>query len=478
MKHIFFNQNNTAAFTNIYQDVFTRKNVITCAAPFYDADNQFAGVVGIDVMTGDIYDALISPKVREYVTVFLIDSSGKSIGEYEESDESVINMIHSDGVGYFTHNGIYYAYSPIEFTDWKLCIRISEDEVLSPIRLAYENFVFVLVLFSVSFIAIIIMSVLASEKFSERFTAPVIALSNDVKTIAEWNLDHRAEVHDNDEIGDLALSVNDMAVSLKEYMTDFGKVTAEKEQIRAELKVATQIQADMLPREFPKNNKFELFASMIPAKEVGGDFYDFFMIDDDHLALVIADVSDKGVPAALFMVISKTLIRNRALMGGRPSEVLSDVNNQLCEGNDAMLFVTVWLGILELSTGHVTASNAGHELPAVMQNVKSKSFTLMKEEHHDPAMAVIPDIEFGDNEFTLEPGSMIYLYTDGVAEAMNHDDELFGTDRMLETLNLHTEDSSEGVLHSMKKDIDAFVKGVSQSDDITMMCLKYFGTGD
>ncbi len=480
-----------AVFTDIYRDAFQEWDIITCAAPFYDAENNFAGVVGIDIKAGDLYRVLVHQEENEKGAIFIVDGAGKIITsssgdsvpktlmDYDDMDDHTLSSILSGNTGIsWTKSGMYYVYAPIEQTECKICLRISEDEVLSSdIYIAYEKFTFVLALFSVSFIVIIIMTALASEKFSERFTAPILALSKDVKIISEWNLDHRAEVHDNDEIGDLALSVNEMAMSLKEYMTDFGKVTIEKEQIRAELNVAAQIQADMLPKKFPAfpdRNEFDIYASMTPAKEVGGDFYDFFMIDSNHLAIVIADVSDKGVPAALFMVIAKTLIKNRAKMGGRPSEILSDVNNQLCEGNDAMLFVTVWLGILEISTGHAAASNAGHELPVVMMN--GKRFTLMNEENHNPAMAVIPDIEFGDNEFILEPGSIIYLYTDGVAEAMNSDNKLYGTDRMLDTLNTHAEDSPEDILNAMKHDVDAFVKDTPQSDDITMICLKYFGT--
>ena len=211
---------------------------------------------------------------------------------------------------------------------------------------------------------------------------------------------------------------------------------------------------------------------MTPAKEVGGDFYDFFLIDEDHLALVIADVSGKGVPAALFMVISKTLIKNRAQMGGAPSEILADVNKSLCEGNEADLFVTVWLGILEISTGKVISSNAGHEYPAIKR--LNSNYELQKSKH-SPAVATIEGLKFRESEFNLNPGDVIYLYTDGVAEATNSNDELFGTDRMLETLNNIHETSAEDVLVNMKKAVDDFTGEAPQFDDITMICLRYFG---
>jgi sigma-B regulation protein RsbU (phosphoserine phosphatase) len=258
-------------------------------------------------------------------------------------------------------------------------------------------------------------------------------------------------------------------------MTNLVSVTAEKERIGAELNVATQIQADMLPRifpAFPNRSEFELFASMNPAKEVGGDFYDFFLIDEDHLGLVMADVSGKGVPAALFMVIAKTLIKNRAMMGDSPSAILENVNNQLCEGNDAMLFVTVWIGILTISTGKGLAANAGHEHPVLKR--AGGRYELV-EYRHSPAVATLEGIRFREHEFELNPGDMLFVYTDGVPEATNSENQLFGNERMLEALNRNPEESPAEVLHSVREAVDGFVMDAPQFDDITMLCLKYYG---
>ena len=276
-----------------------------------------------------------------------------------------------------------------------------------------------------------------------------------------------------DEIGQLARTIDQMETEIRDYIENLTRVTKEKEQIQAELNVATQIQADMLPQKFPECKEFALYATMTPAKEVGGDFYDFFLIDEDHLALVIADVSGKGVPAALFMVIAKTLIEIRAMMGGSPSEILGDVNNRLCEGNEAGLFVTVWLGILELSTGRVTAANAGHEYPAIKRT--DGAWELMKDKH-SPAVAVREGMTFREAEFELRPGDSLYLYTDGVAEATNVEMKLYGTDRMIDALNHHAEETVEELLPSMKREVDAFVGDAPQFDDITMLGLQYFGT--
>ena len=214
---------------------------------------------------------------------------------------------------------------------------------------------------------------------------------------------------------------------------------------------------------------------MYPAKEVGGDFYDFFMIDCDHLALVMADVSGKGVPAALFMVTAKTLIKNRTMMGGTPGEILHDVNNQLCEGNEAALFVTAWLGILELSTGRVTASNAGHEYPAIrMVDGTYKLFKTIQ----NPPLATIEDMEFTEEEFYLGHLDMLYLYTDGVTEATNINKKLYGVDRMIEELNGTIGASVSEVLNIMNKSVMDFTGEAPQFDDLTMLCLQFFSRHD
>ena len=279
------------------------------------------------------------------------------------------------------------------------------------------------------------------------------------------------------EIGVLANSVHKMEVDLIQYIENLTRVTAEKERIGAELNVATQIQADMLPRifpPFPDRNEFDIYASMTPAKEVGGDFYDFFLIDEDHLGLVMADVSGKGVPAALFMVIAKTLIKNRAQMGGTPGEVLQYVNEQLCEGNDAELFVTVWFAILEISTGKGIAANAGHEHPAVRRAGGEFELIIYR---HSPAVATLEGMRFRDHEFELHPGDNLFVYTDGVPEATDANNQLFGSERMLGALNMNPEAKPEELLKNVQKHIDAFVGDAPQFDDITMLSLQYRGTG-
>ena len=280
------------------------------------------------------------------------------------------------------------------------------------------------------------------------------------------------DIHTGDEIEALYEAVKKMEIDIDQFIVHISTITAEKERIGAELNVATQIQADMLPRifpAFPERPEFDIYASMTPAKEVGGDFYDFFLMDDDHLALVIADVSGKGVPAALFMVIAKTLLKNAAQTGLSPRAVLEKVNNQLCENNEAEMFVTVWLGVYEISTGKLTAANAGHEYPAVQR--ADGAFELYKD-RHGFVLAGMENARYREYELELGLGDTLFVYTDGVAEATDGANTLYGTDRMLDALNRSRDRTPEELLRDMKADIDRFVGGAPQFDDITMLAIQ------
>ena len=284
--------------------------------------------------------------------------------------------------------------------------------------------------------------------------------------------DFKLEIHTGDELEDLSDAFRYMVVELNEYIQDLGRVTAEKERIGAELDVARHIQASMLPcifPAFPERHEFDIYASMTPAKEVGGDFYDFFLVDDDHLAMVMADVSGKGVPAALFMMISKTLLKSAVQSGLSPGAVLEKVNNQLCENNDAEMFVTVWLGILEISTGKMKCANAGHEYPAIMR--RDGAFQLFKDKH-GLVLAGMEGARYREYALELNEGDRLFVYTDGVPEATNADTVLYGTDRMLHALNEAKGSSCRGLLEALHRDVDAFVGAADQFDDITMLCIE------
>ena len=254
--------------------------------------------------------------------------------------------------------------------------------------------------------------------------------------------------------------------------------SSARQRIETELNVATQIQADMLPRifpAFPQREEFDIYASMTPAREVGGDFYDFFLVDDDHLALVIADVSGKGVPAALFMVTAKTLLKNAVQMGSSPQAALEKVNNQLRENNEAEMFVTVWLGVYEISTGRLTAANAGHEYPAVRR--AGGQFELCRD-RHGFVLAGMENARYREYELELGEGDTLFVYTDGVTEAKDGANALYGTGRMLAALNQNDGLELKELLHRVKADIDGFVGAAPQFDDITMLSLRRRRAGE
>lgn len=276
----------------------------------------------------------------------------------------------------------------------------------------------------------------------------------------------------NDEIGALADQTVVMMREVDRYIRESTDLTSEKERFGTELGIATKIQMDMMPKDFPKRNDIDMYALMSPAKEVGGDFYDFFFIDSNHLGLVMADVSGKGVPAALFMVIAKTLISNRAIMGGSPARVLEDINFRLCENNAYGMFITAWLGILTLSNGQLVCANAGHEYPAIRH--KDGKYELFISDHCPP-LAAMEDIEYEDEVINLEPGDSLFIYTDGVPEAKNQLGKHLGTTKMLEILNAAPDLAPYDLLNGLKELIDDFARGTDTFDDITMMCINYIG---
>ncbi len=279
-----------------------------------------------------------------------------------------------------------------------------------------------------------------------------------------------------DEIQSLSNALVTMASDTKEYMQKLLVETKENERISADLNVATQIQAAMLPRvepEFSGRAEFELAASMDPAKEVGGDFYDFFFVDEDRIMLVIGDVSGKGVPAALFMAISKTIIRNRALTSDSLSELIEQTNKTLCENNEESMFVTIGRALINLKTGKVKTVNAGHEDPAIRRAGGSYELDVYP---HDVVLGLIPDAgPFVERVFMLEPGDSIFVYTDGVPEAVNPKEEFLGCDRMIKALNTDPDRNVEDTIEGMTQSIADFASGADRFDDVTMLCFKYFG---
>ena len=313
-----------------------------------------------------------------------------------------------------------------------------------------------------------------------RITDPLNTITRRVASLGVQNRQFMMEdvYRTGDEIEVLAESFAKQSARTMLYIDQIKRVTAEKERIGAELDMASRIQSSQLPRlfpPFPDRKEFSLYASMDPAKEVGGDFYDYFLVDDDHLCMVIADVSGKGVPAALLMMVSRVLIKSGLQNGKSPAETLESVNNQICESNDAGFFVTVWCAVLEISTGKGIAANAGHEHPVLRRAGGLYELQIYK---HSMPVGTMEDIPYRQHAFQLHPGDSIFVYTDGVPEATNGEKELYGAERMLAALNKDPDALPEKIVLNMTQDINSFVDGAEQFDDITMLSFRYMGSSD
>ena len=274
------------------------------------------------------------------------------------------------------------------------------------------------------------------------------------------------------EFNDLVDSLQQMEIDMNEYVVNLRKMTEDRTRIKSELELAESIQSNMLPSifpAFPERSEFDIYALMDPAREVGGDFYDFFLIDKDHLAMVIADVSGKGIPAALFMMMSKILVKNYVTTGSSPAEALAAVNNTICQNNTNDMFVTIWLGILTISTGKIIAANAGHEYP-ILQRAGGQ-FEVIKDKHGF-VVGSMPNLKYSEYEIDFHTGDTLFVYTDGLPESTNSANEQFGLDRILEVLNSEPDGEVEDLFVSMGVAVAEFVQDAEQFDDLTMLALK------
>ncbi len=429
----------------------------------------------------DIYVVYVYPK--EKITFYLADGSeiANDPGVYDPLYEVNYAVLDDPSIGYpaYITNTPEYGWLvtagyPIYDSKGEVVALGLADISMNDIKAKETAFTWLLA--GLTLLIAVVLSSIFILLIKQQVVSPINKLSKAALNYYSTEKGHAfsgLNITTGDEIENLSDAMKHMEQDINEYVDNITAITAEKERIGAELNVATQIQADMLPRifpSFPEKTEFDLYASMDPAKEVGGDFYDFFLIDESHLGLVVADVSGKGVPAALFMVIAKTLIKNRALIGGTPSEILSYANEQLCEGNDAELFVTVWFAILDIKTGKGLAANAGHEHPALKRADGTFELVMYK---HSPALATMEGLKFKEHEFELHHGDTLLCYTDGVTEATNKDNVLFGNDRLLEALNKEPNADVYGVINNVKTAIDEFVAEAPQFDDITMLCIHY-----
>ncbi len=503
-------------FTDVEIDRATGDLCVTCTKPVYGSDGELLAVVSADLfldqMQQTIKDSeagggylvvinqsghvILSP---EEEGIFQVQNSARA-ADLRQSDNTGLATLVTDALRGNTDvrlvmidgESCYAVGAPMETVGWTMIAVFREEAASLPTRMLRESYVEIeeeaTTLYreksaaSKRTIIIILLILLtafstAAVLLSRRIVRPLNDITRRISELREGDLEFKMDnaYRTGDEIQVLAESFAAISHKTVQYVEQVREVTAEKERIGTELALATRIQADMLPNiypAFPDRRDFDIYAVMDPAKEVGGDFYDFFLIDDDHLCMVMADVSGKGVPAALFMMASRIILANNAKNGKSPGQILTETNATICANNREEMFVTVWLGILELSTGVLTAANAGHEYPILKTPLGM--FELYKDKH-GLVIGGIEGFQYEEYVLTMEPGSKLFLYTDGVPEAMDDMDSLFGTERMLAALNGEPDAPPEGILKNVRRAVDAFVGEAEQFDDLTMLCLHYMG---
>ena len=503
-------------FTDVTTDLFTGEISIMVSLPIMK-NGKLAAVVGADLFLNDV-SAAVNDTARDGSFICILNQNGhvlfspetEGIFQVLPADEAVdlrcsdnpelaafvqdslkenteLRLIDIDGAQY------YVAGAPIQSVDWAVLSIVPkaladqpasamldqldtiQAEATAMFRKGMSNSrITIIVLLAI----VVLLCITAAIIMSKRIVKPLEMITRRVQSLSEKDLQFHMEkaFRTNDEIEVLAESFAMLSAKTVQYISEVERITAEKERIGAELSLATRIQADMLPNiypAFPDRAEFDIFASMAPAKEVGGDFYDFLLIDDDHLCVFIADVSGKGVPAALFMMASMIILASNAQMGKTPAEILNDTNATICANNHEEMFVTVWLGILEISTGKLTAANAGHEYPVI--KMPGGCYEILSDKHGF-VIGGMDSVRYKDYEIQLQPGSKLFLYTDGVPEATNEAKELFDTDRMLKALNDHPDASPAETLNNVREAVDDFVRDAEQFDDLTMMCIEYRGS--
>ncbi|MBQ4435947.1 MAG: SpoIIE family protein phosphatase [Clostridia bacterium] len=511
-------------FTPVNVDNYLNSYEVMVGIPVY-VDGELAAVCGGSILLDSLEGVITNAKLGEYTDTCLINENGTLIyssrtnGEMGMSGFELKSLLEGNNADLVTlvdkalkgdvgfsllevdGKQTYIAYAPIETLGWTQLLSISQDDLNATAYLLAEQTDAVMeesiasmrssggrTVITILIIAalLLLLAGVLSLVFSKRLVNPIKKMTLRVSEMQGDDMSFEVEdvLLTGDEIEVLARAFANMSQKMEGYVKEIVEITSEKQRLDTELSVAADIQLDMLPTRFPAfpdRNEFDLYAVMDPAKEVGGDFYDFFLIDDDHLGLVIADVSGKGVPASLFMVISKTLIKNVAISGryDSPADILKDVNDRLCEGNEENMFVTAWLGILTISTGELVSASAGHEYPVFYR--KNSGFELGRD-LHGMAMGAMEGMKYRNTHWHLDPGDMLFVYTDGVPEANNSSEELFGVERMLEALEKSKQESGSSAgkktdlklfLNTLRGHIDEFVGNTPQFDDLTMMCVEY-----
>ena len=488
---------NHPVWTEPYYDE-GRGNILmsTYSVPFYRTvlgERKLMGVVTADISLSWLQANVASIKIAQTGYGFLISKNGTFVTHPDAGlimNETIFSVAEARGdkrlreVGRKMISGksgfvpfkslrtgkkCWMVYAPFSSSGWSLAVLFPQDELMADVVRLNRTVIY---LGLIGFLFLLVVIVLIARSI----TRPLSALANATGDIAAGNLDiELPPIKSLDEVGKLSHSFGDMKSSLKQYIEELTETTAAKERIESELKIAHDIQMGMLPKifpAFPNRKEFEIYATIEPAKDVGGDLYDFFFLDEDHLCFTVGDVSGKGVPASLFMAITQTLVKTKATKGLISSTVLSRVNEDLSLDNPSLMFVTLFLGILNIRTGDLEYCNGGHNPPYI---IRANGELESVETTNGMALGVVEDFHYKSKKVLLQKGDSLFLYSDGVTEAMNENDELFTEERLEKELKLLKDRPIQDLINGITEKLRAFSKGAPQSDDITMMRLKFYG---
>ena len=469
----------------MYQDIWLYEII-----SLFQSDHQRMMCIDVsDEHWGAVYHDINYEELQEIMALDSTEASEDDVGFYHlgEDYSDILKEIKSIDKVKEYHRTVFERYeSRKDGNYYYLCVMpiVSDNEVRAVLVFSYDWSDFhsslmkkLIILVVVSGLVLVLASVLLLFFINRSAIRPLARVQQGVREYmvtknSQSIVDQLSEIRQRNEFGVLADDVSHMVVEINRHTYQIAKLSGERERVATELSLAANIQMGVLPVDFPKEKDYELYASMTPAKEVGGDLYDFFDIDETHIGLVIGDVSGKGVPASLFMMIAKLLIQEYGRTETSAATVLAKANKTLCANNTNDMFVTAWFGILDRTTGKITAASAGHEFP-IMRDPDGE-YRLIKD-RHGFVLGAMDISKYKEYELELKPGGTLLVYSDGAPEATNASDELFGTDRMLEAMNKYPEDHPKEVIEHLTEAINEFVGDAPQFDDLTMLCIRYNG---
>ncbi len=466
----------------------TGERIFVVASAVIDLQGKRKGLIASTVLLETLSNIVGSIRIGAKGFGYVIDHDGLLIAHPDDKLRMTLNFLQSDSLGYLglqeigrkmiekeSGIGTYRrpdgtslatVFNPIPHSpDWTLGISLFEEELIGTAReLIRKTLSLMIIVVCIVLVVVVIIS--------NRIASPIKALKEGVNTVSSGNLDHTLSIRAKDEIGDLAKAYNRMTQQLKTHIITLQKTTAEKERIEGELRIANKIQTSMLPHlfpPFPHIHRIDLYATMEPAREVGGDFYDFFLVNDRFLYFSIGDVSGKGIPAALFMVITRTILKNQTMQGDSLSDIFYHTNQILCTENEENMFVSVFMGKVDIQTGVLEFINAGHNPPLISRKKKPYEFLTVD---RNLVLGCVPNYRFSGHETILEPNDVLLLFTDGVTEATNMANDLFSNERLVQTVNNTRNFDTQTILKTIRHAIDGFVLESPASDDVTMLAIR------